>query len=285
MSVGMNLAHGAVGGAVTGGLNWLGGKMGLGGSDTYGGAAYGLFSDAAGGAVAGARGGLIGAGIGAVSGMVMGDVARGYSSLRNIYQNTTGAGAMHKQVEAAQEALLLRGHSDSAFEGATVARREAHAREQQRFDARQQAAETRLAAGLKGDQALFAKSDELHRRQLAIFHPQQPQHSATHHPTTVHRVMGHGHAAQQSPVVQTHPAVAAAAAATSTATGGGGGGNDAAVRSAAASLDALAAASGRLQTAFEGLAGRVAVMFKASPSLNLTKDGQQGGWYPGRQGC
>lgn len=108
--LGANLAHGAAGAGVTTGLNWAGGKLNsaLRNSDTYGGAAFGLFSDAAGGAVAGARGGPLGAGIGAVSDMVIGDAARIYGNLRDIHRATVGDDKTHQQVDAAQQALLQR---------------------------------------------------------------------------------------------------------------------------------------------------------------------------------
>jgi len=107
-NMGKGLGMMGVGAGVTGGLNWAGGKVGIGGSDTYGGAAYGLFTDAAGGAVAGARGGPLGAGIGAVSGMVMGDAWRLGGSIRGIGQAMVGDDKTRQQVSAAQQSLLQR---------------------------------------------------------------------------------------------------------------------------------------------------------------------------------
>ena len=159
VNLGMGLAHGAAGLGVTSGLNWAGGKLNpaLGKHDTYGGAAFGLFSDAAGGAVAGARGGPMGAAIGAVGGMVMGDVTRAYGDLRDIHRNTIGAGAMHKQVEAHQQAMLRRQGDNpnvgSDFERQMVERREASERSHRAFDAHMAALDERNTASEARDTA------------------------------------------------------------------------------------------------------------------------------------
>jgi hypothetical protein len=88
VNLGTHAGMGMAGMGVTGGLNWLGGKINpkLQTSDNYAGAAYGVFTDAAGGAVTGMRGGPLGAAVGAVSGMVLGDAVRYYRVLRDIHQ-------------------------------------------------------------------------------------------------------------------------------------------------------------------------------------------------------
>lgn len=106
--LGANLAHMGVGAGVTMGLNWAGGKINpaLGNSDTYTGAGYGLFTDAAGGAVAGARGGPLGVGIGAVSGMAIGTATRLAGGIRDIGHQWVDSDKTNQQVSRAQQELL-----------------------------------------------------------------------------------------------------------------------------------------------------------------------------------
>ncbi len=107
-NMGKGLGMGVLGAGVTGGLNWAGHKAGIGGSDTYGGAAYGLFADAAGGATMGARGGGLGMAIGAVGGMALGTGARLVGGVRDLNRATFGDIQTHRQVDAAQQAMLQR---------------------------------------------------------------------------------------------------------------------------------------------------------------------------------
>ena len=313
----MHLAHGVAGAGVTGGLNWLGGKLNpaLRHSDTYGGAAFGLFSDAAGGAVAGARGGPLGAGIGAVSGMVIGDAARIYGNLRDIHRNTIGDDALHQQVSAHQSALL-KAQSDNPkvggdFERQMAARREAAARSRQAFDAHMAALDEKISASEGRDKArerAAAERNAARQREAdAARWKRTPINSATGLPYDsgrTHSLEGrppgttgprttrpqtqtgtNGNHGTNATMPPTHMPTSPPPGRTSAWQGGNQftGGDDTAVRSAAAALDALTASSGRLQTAFEGLAGRVDTLFRQTPTLNFTPSGQQGGWYPGRQ--
>jgi TP901 family phage tail tape measure protein len=166
MTAGKDLGTGLAGGAVTGGLNWLGSRMNtrMGSSDHYGGAAYGLFTDAAGGAVAGSRGGPMGAAIGAVSGMVTGDVARYYHELRELHQNTRGAARFHHEV-AEHQAALQRQQREHPKLGADFYQQralqsEAHARDTAAFEAKMAALNQEIGASTRKADAAVKRADQ-----------------------------------------------------------------------------------------------------------------------------
>jgi hypothetical protein len=304
-NIGKNIGTMGIGAGVTGGLNWAGGKVGLGGHDTYRGAAFGLFSDAAGGAVAGSRGGPMGAAIGAVSGMVMGDAMRAYGDLRDIHRNTIGAGAMHKQVEAHQQALLQRQRDNphtADLDRQMATRRESASQSHAAFEARMAALDERNAAS-EARQAATEKrygpkpghrESEIIRghtlsphevgRMVGLVgvtipntHPAHPAHAAhaAAHPAAPNN-------AAVTPVVR--PSSASATEGRPSA-----GGDDTAIKNATAALDLLTTTAGKLNTAFAALAARADSMFKAQPGrgnggngLQFQPTGQMGGSYPGK---
>jgi hypothetical protein len=300
-NIGKNIGTMGIGAGVTGGLNWAGGKVGLNQHDTYGGTAFGLFSDAAGGAVMGARGGAMGAAIGAVSGMVLGDAGRAYGDLRDIHKNTIGAGAMHKQVEAHQQALLQRQrenpHMGGDFERQMATRREAASQSHAAFDARMAALDERNAAS-EARQAATEKRygpKPGHRESEIIrghtlsphevgrmvgragvtipnTHPAHPAHAAhaAAHPAAPNN-------AAMMPVAR--PAASGGGSASAAANGG----DDAAIKNATAALDLLTTTAGKLNTAFAALAARADSMFKGGGNgLQFAPTGQMGGSYPGK---
>lgn len=313
------LGMGVVGGAVTGSLNWLGGKASpsLHGNDTYGGAFLHLGTSALGGAIAGSRGGPLGAGIGAVAGLVGNDVGRIYDELHGAYANTYGAAyTMHQQVDAAQEALLRREpRVGSDFEAAMAARRAAAAKEQQRFETWERGFDARASVASAMDAVVSDRYDRLHARWVAMNHPQTQTHTAqgahSHgftrpdwqqrvnrdyghgaepRPgmTTVHRMVGQPAGVAHAAGTHVGNVTATATAASYPASPNAPATNDAAVRSAAAAMDQLAASSGRLQAAFESLASRVNSLCQnngngSGNGLQFAPGGQQGGWYAGRQ--
>jgi hypothetical protein len=299
------LGMGAAGQLLTAGLEWGGQKVGVGSSDRLGGAFYHLGADAAGGALMGARGGPLGAFVGADAGMIAGDAMRLYHGVRDLNSVTFGA-KWHKEVDVAQDALLRREpRTGEAFEAAMAARRTAAEKEKHRFDAWDRSAGARYSVESAMDAVQMQRADRLHARWEALkhqpLHPQAPVDS--HHgwrghgteprpgyPTTVHRMIGQPH-----PVTATARAAAAAHPGNVTATGGAAAPaatpptNDANVRSAAAAMDALTTSSGRLQAAFESLAGVVSRLSQnnngggnGGNGLQFQPAGQQGGWYAGR---
>ena len=297
--LGMGLAHGAAGAGVTGALQWAGGKINpaLGKHDTYGGAAFGLFSDAAGGAVAGARGGPLAAGIGAVSGMVIGDAVRAYGDLRDIHRNTIGAGAMHKEVEAHQQVRLRRQRDNpkmgADFERQMAARREAAERSHRAFEAhmaeldeRNTASEARQAATEKryGPKPGHRES-EINRGHTLSPHEvgRMVGRAGLTHAEPVHAAHAAAHApAPNNAAVMPMPGVENNCGGRQTAATT----DDTAIKNATAALDMLTATAGKLNTAFAALATRADALFKVQPGnngLQFAPTGQMGGSYPGRQ--
>jgi TP901 family phage tail tape measure protein len=316
MNLGKGVGVGMLGGGVTSGLNWVGGRMSpnLRGSDTYGGAAFHVLSDAAGGAVAGARGGPLGMEIGAVSGMVIGDVARYYSALRDIHQNTYGA-SWRKGVDANLAARLQRQADNPSagddFERQMAGRREAAARERNSFDAKLAALDAKIAES----EARSAKT--MHQKSVDWAHPD----AVSRMDENVIRVykMPDGKYAQfwngeTSPHIPDKPKTRVQGFEQGGYTGDGpsnevagvvhrgefvipkafAGGHQVsaqndltALKNASAALDLLAAGANRLNSAFASLASRVDGLFKnGAPSggaLQFAPAGQSGGWYPGRQ--
>ena len=169
-NMGKGLGMGALGAGVTGGLNWAGGKMGVGGSDTYGGAAYGLFADAAGGATMGARGGPLGMAIGAVGGMAIGSGDASGGRRPGHWAGDVDGDKTHQQVSAAQQAMLQR-QRDRVDAMVMPAPRtlEVQATRRRRCQARKYA-------------AAMAAADAASRRWHATTHPNEPHpHVAAAH--------------------------------------------------------------------------------------------------------
>jgi hypothetical protein len=249
----------------------------------------------------GARGGAMGAAIGAVSGMVLGDAGRAYGDLRDIHKNTIGAGAMHKQVEAHQQALLQRQrenpHMGGDFERQMATRREAASQSHAAFDARMAALDERNAAS-EARQAATEKRygpKPGHRESEIIrghtlsphevgrmvgragvtipnTHPAHPAHAAhaAAHPAAPNN-------AAMMPVAR--PAASGGGSASAAANGG----DDAAIKNATAALDLLTTTAGKLNTAFAALAARADSMFKGGGNgLQFAPTGQMGGSYPGK---
>jgi len=289
--MGKGLGMAGIGAGVTGGLNWAGGKMGIHGSDTYGGAAYGLFTDAVGGAVAGSRGGPLGAGIGAVGAMALGSGMRVIGGVRDLNRATFGGIQTHRQVDAAQQAMLQRQRARAEAPGPAPEHRVSPI--QHPGDA---ASERRSAAAM-------AAADAASRRWHSFNAPRPkpimgsnglpaPINPATGLPWssgTDHSIEGRPHPA--------HAAARAAAAAPNNsavmpvvrpAAGGGSapaanGGDDAAIKNATAALDLLTTTAGKLNTAFAALATRADALFKGGGNgLQFAPTGQMGGSYPGK---
>ena len=291
VNMGKGLGMAGIGAGVTGGLNWAGGKMGIHGSDTYGGAAYGLFTDAVGGAVAGSRGGPLGAGIGAVGAMALGSGMRVIGGVRDLNRATFGGIQTHRQVDAAQQAMLQRQRARAEAPGPAPEHRVSPI--QHPGDA---ASERRSAAAM-------AAADAASRRWHSFNAPRPkpimgsnglpaPINPATGLPWssgTDHSIEGRPHPA--------HAAARAAAAAPNNsavmpvvrpAAGGGSapaanGGDDTAIKNATAALDLLATTAGKLNTAFAALATRADALFKGGGNgLQFQPTGQMGGSYPGK---
>jgi hypothetical protein len=192
-----------------------------------------------------------------------------------------------------------------AFEAAMAARRAAAAKEQHRFETWERGFDARASVGSAIDKVASDRYDRLHARWVAMNHPQTQTHTAQgahwqqgvnryhgHSPepppgiTTVHRMVGQP--ASMAHADGTHVGNVTATATSSPASPNAPVTNDAAVRSAAAAMDQLAASSGRLQAAFESLASRVNGLCQNSGNgggngLRFAPGGQQGGWYAGRQ--
>jgi len=259
-----------LGAGVTGGLNWAGHKAGIGGSDTYGGAAYGLFADAAGGATMGARGGGLGMAIGAVGGMALGTGARLFGGVRDLNRATFGDIPMHQQVNAAQQAMLQRQRERA---DAAVMPAPHHLKFNQHPD--DAARERKYAAAMSAADAASARwhafkdKDKPHAAEVP--HP----HVAAAHAAAGPTRTGNNSAAM--PVA--HPAAGGG----SSPAANGGGGDDTAIKNANAALDMLTSTAGKLNTAFAALATRADALFKGGGNgLQFAPTGQMGGSYPGK---
>jgi hypothetical protein len=279
-----------VGAGVTSGLNWAGWKMGIGGSDTYGGAGYGLFTDAVGGAVAGSRGGPLGAGIGAVSGMVMGDAWRLGTSIHDIGSAMVGDDKTRQQVSAAQQAIMRRQRAAAEAPGSAPVHRVAAI---QHDDS---ASVARSTAAMNAADAASKRWHDFNKpKAKPIMYNGKP--AAINPATGLPWSSGTDHSIESRPA---HVAAAAAHAAAKPApnnaavmpvvrpaavSGGGGtasGGDDTAVKNSSAALDALAGAANRVSAAFAALATRTDALFKGGGGLQFAPAGQMGGSYPGK---
>ena len=306
-NVGAHAGMGLTGIGVTGGLNWLGGKVNpkLGSSDNYAGAAYGLGTDAAGGAVAGMRAGPIGAAVGAVSGMVIGDAVRYYQVLRDIHRIKDDS--WRQQVSAAQSAILRRQSENprlgSEYEQMMATRRASAARDHQEFEAKMAAIEARSATTDARIKALNQKSvDWLHPDAVSRMNdnvirvykmPDGHYAQFWNGETTPHvsekpknkvqgfergGYTGDGPSNQVAGVVHKGEYVIPK----DLAVGHQGGNSLTALKNAAVALDLLAEGAHRLNSSFAALASRVDGLFKNRPALQFTPAGQNGGWYPGK---
>jgi TP901 family phage tail tape measure protein len=294
-AIGMGLARfagrGLAAGAITGGLNYGGRRLGLDGS-TAGGAIYGVGADATGGSVFGPVGAAVSAGLG-LAGRVFGGV-------RDLYREQTGGERLTQQVNRAQEALLRAKLDNPGHFGTELAaRRQQHAQE---FQARLDALDARIAASTERSNKATARGvDWAHPAMVvdgvrtykmpdgryANFYPgdQTPHYHDT--PKLKGRLgpfslgyknggyTGDGPADEVAGVVHRGEYVIPKKDLDRQ-------GHDFGfVKNCEAALNSLAGSAGRVQAAFDSLAARVDRVF-AGGGMKFSAPGQSGGWYPGK---